>query len=592
MEGTEIVGGLLYPSLMEYDGMEITVKGYFIDSVCGYKQFNQIVVTDVTIDSAGNVDQNKVSRVVEDILSLDGETVYFPMNYVCEYEGVTVTWTSSNADLFTFGVLPGFQEEETSVELAAVVSCGEVSETVTISLIVPAITKIANITAEDAEQFYVTQGVVVAETRESILLQDESGMIVVYFGKNNKPENITVGTELIYVGTVTTYAGIIEFNYGGYKVLGNVELSYPEATELTGEEVDALIDSTEIIFVTITGDLSIDGNYINFYPVDSDAIASLISPIVDLSEHNGERLVITGYYVYTAGSSTKYPSFMLVDYAVYEWSDEEIVADIKSTIDGFQNIEVFGGVTVTFGGDAIITWSSSHEDILSSEFVYNVPEVDTLVTLTATITKGEVTDTAVCTFLCKAPLAISTVLEAEDLNNRFLVKGVVVATSQVSFLVKDETGLILAYYGYEYPQDLEIGDIVYLRGYVYDYSGVRQFGKNVGYTKTGEKEEVVYNEPITLDASSFDELLNSTEIKFVKLTATLHINGSYYNLEVAGSENNGSIIFPTDDDLSLVDGATISLTGYYLYTSGSETKYISFIATSLDYEVGVVGTLD
>ena len=161
------------------------------------------------------------------------------------------------------------------------------------------------------------------------------------------------------------------------------------------------------------------------------------------------------------------------------------------------------------------------------------------------------------------------------------------AVSKVSFLVKDDTGMILAYYGTEFPQDLEVGDVVYLRGYITVYAGTLQFGNNVGYTIASEEKEVVYGEPITLDASSFDELLDSTEIKYVELNAKLQMSGDYYNLTVEGSENLGSIVWPTDDDLALADGTNIKLTGYYLYTTGSATKYISFIATDLTYEAVV-----
>ena len=590
VEGTEVAGGLLHANLLEYDGMDVTIKGYFMYSVEGYKKFNEIFVTEIVDNGTANVDLRKVEKVMNDILlSLDGTTIYVPFTYESDYEDVTIEWRSSNSDIYEMGSVPLYKETASEITLTAVVSCGEESREVQVRVTIAPITPLAQVNSNDSEQWFVVKGQVIAETHESVLLKDDSGTIVIYFGSNSKPENLTVGNEIYYFGKVISYAGINEFNYGYYLVLDSSDVTYPEPAVLDGAGVDALVDTTETKYVKVTGDLEISGKYSNLYTKDGEYIVSLIAPIEELAEVNGERIVVTGYYVYTAGSTTKYPSIMMTGYELYEWSDEELVNEIKEALDSNQNVICLAGFSMTFPEGIEVTWASDHEEIISNDLAYNFPNEDTLVTLTATITKGEATATATMTFICKAPQTISSVLEAEDLSDRFLVKGTVVAVSQVSFLVKDETGLILAYYGTEFAQDLEVGDIVYLRGYITIYSGTRQFGKNVGYTKTGETVEVTYSEPITLDASSFDELLDSTEIKFVKLTATLHVSGNYYNLAVEGSSNNGSIVSPADANLSLADGATVSLTGYYLYTSGSATKYISFIATSLNYEVVSAG---
>jgi hypothetical protein len=53
-------------------------------------------------------------------------------------------------------------------------------------------------------------------------------------------------------------------------------------------------------------------------------------------------------------------------------------------------------------GDVVITWSSSHPDIISSSGVVNRPSVDTEVTLTATVTLGEATESLTFVVIVKA----------------------------------------------------------------------------------------------------------------------------------------------------------------------------------------------
>ena len=586
VEGTEVAGGLLHANLLEYDGMDVTIKGYFMYSVEGYKKFNEIFVTEITVDGTANVEMNKVEKVARDIVaSLDGETIYVPYAYYSDDDDVSIEWSSSNSDIYEMGSIPLYQASATRVTLTAVVSCGEASKEVQVTVIVAPLTPLAEVNSDDAEQWFVVKGQVVAETRDSVLLKDESGTVVIYFGSNSKSENLFIGAEIYYFGKVVSYAGINEFNYGYFVLLDSSDVIYPEPAILDGAGVDALVDTTEAHYVKVTGDLELSGNYANLYTKGGEYVVSLVSPIEDLTEVNGERIVVTGYYVYTAGSSTKYPSIMMTGYELYEWPDEELVNELKASLDSLVEVPCFAGITMAFPEGVEVTISSDHEDIISNDLEYNFPSEDTLVTLTVTITKGEATVTATSSFVCKAPQSISTVLAYEDLSERFLVKGVVVAVSTQSFLVQDETGLILAYYGANFEQDLEIGDVVYLRGYITEYYGTRQFGKNVGYTKTGETEEVNYPDPVVLDASGFDALFETTTLTYVELTATLNVSGNYYNLVVEGSENKGSITYPADENLALANGTEVTLKGYYVYTNGTSKKYISFLATELTYTV-------
>ena len=573
--------------LSEYNGETIAITGYYIYTA-GSDKYITLLMTSYEVLNLS--DEELVKEYKDYLESLNGIELVSGLAFSAGDDGVELVWSSDHKDIIDDDLSYNYPEVDTNVTLTITITKGEATAVATVTFVCKAPVAISTVLeATDLSNRFLVKATVVATTEKTFLISDGTGMLYVFYGDTYE-QDLVVGDEVYVRGYVSDYNGIREFSKNiGYTKTGITnDVTYPEAEVLDGAGFDALTGTPGYKYIKVTGDFALEDNYYNIYVVGANNPGSLIYPKFDNAlELNGERLVLTGYYCYTAGS--RYLNIIVVDYEYYEWTDAEIVQETKAFLESVDGTTVLAGIGFTFASGVEVTWQSSHENILSSEFVYNVPEVDTIVTLTATITKGEVTDTASFTLLCKGPQAISTVLEATDLSDRFLVKGTVVAVSQVSFLVQDETGLILAYYGNEFPQDLEVGDVVYLRGYAYDYSGIRQIGKNVGYTKTGEKVDVSYPEPITLDASSFDELLDSTEIKFVKLTATLHVSGNYYNLAVEGSSNNGSIVYPTDANLSLADGATVSLTGYYLYTSGSETKYISFIATSLNYEVSSAG---
>ena len=583
VEGSEVAGELFHPNLSQYDGMDITIKGYFIYSVAGYRNFNVVVVTDITVDSAANVDQNKVNRVADDIMkSFDGQVMYYPVNYYPDIENVSVTWSSSNEEVFNLGEVPAYQKTETLVTLTAVVESGDVSKTVVASVIVPAITSVANITADNQDQTFVVLGTIVAATNESVLLQDDSGTIVIYFGKNGCPEKLSVGAKLYYIGTVSEYAGILEFTFGGYYVLDYVDVTYPEPVELDAAGCEALLDTTETKFVKITGDLEINGSYVNFYPVGSEMALSIIAPQADLSELNYKRIILKGYYVYTSGTSTKYPAIMMTEYEEYEWTDSEIVLDIKTGLEALTGYTIYAGIGFQFADGVEVTWASNNENIIANDLTYNAPDSDTEVTLIATITCGEVTDTATVTFLCKGITSIASIKASEDLSEKYVIKGNVLAVSQISFIVQDGSDYIYVYYGNNFAQDLEIGDEVLVRGYVSIYNGLYEFSSEVGYNKTGESITVT-NTPDELDGEAFDLLGNTTGFRYVKLTGDYYFDGKYHSFYPVGAESCvANLVRPVVDGLDDVNGERLIITGYYCFAEGQDPRYLNIVVTGFE----------
>ncbi|MBO4666912.1 MAG: hypothetical protein J5666_02120, partial [Bacilli bacterium] len=517
---------------------------------------------------------------------LVGYTLYGGVSFTYR-DDVDITWSSSNEAIIANDLTYNAPDSDTEVTLTATITKGEVTDTATVTFLCKGIVSIASIKAsEDLSQKFVIKGNVLAVSQISFIVQDGSGYIYVYYGSNFE-QDLEIGDEVVVRGYVSIYNELYEFSSEvGYTKTGESITITNTPDELDGEAFDLLGNTTGFRYIKITGDYYYDGRYHTFYPVGSEScVANLVRPLVDgLDEVNGERLIITGYYCFAEGQDPRYLNIVVTGFEVYEWTDEELVNDAVRSINDIQNYPLVAGIYFTFGDRYTVTWTSSHENILSSSFEYHVPEVDTLVTMTATITVGEVTDTASCTFLCKAPSTIASVIASESQDERMLVKGTVVAVSATCFLVEDDTAKILVYYGDKFAQDLEVGDEVYVRGYLTTYNGTLQFGANVGYEKTGEKNDVEYPEATLLTGGDFDSLLDTTAIAYVKVSGTLQVSGNYYNFVVDGASYRGSIVNPTDKLLRFVDGKEIELTGYYLYTTGSKERYISFIATNIDYE--------
>lgn len=164
--------------------------------------------------------------------------------------------------------------------------------------------------------------------------------------------------------------------------------------------------------------------------------------------------------------------------------------------------------------------------------------------------------------------------------------GTIVETYARGFLLYDGTGYILTYLGsaHEYAK----GDQVTISGTTSTYAGMLQFTNNPkpSITKTGSTT-VTDPTPQTLTGAEMDALLNSKEVKFVKYTGTLNINGNYYNVEnIEGATKAvGSISYPNTGMVNpSLHQKKITVTGYFIGTSSS--KYFNTMATKVEGEGG------
>lgn len=182
----------------------------------------------------------------------------------------------------------------------------------------------------------------------------------------------------------------------------------------------------------------------------------------------------------------------------------------------------------------------------------------------------------------------SSIAEAkEKANNEEVVLNnvTVVATYGNGFLVKDSTGTLLIYKGYDYAKDLSIGDQVKVTGKKSEYSKMAQIADPV-YTKTGT-ETVTQPTPNKLTTEDINDTISQSaefdDTEYVTMVGTLTISGSYFNVLLTGpieTSVEGSISYYVGD-LSALNGKKIAVTGYFIGVSGSSTKYYNIMATEV-----------
>ena len=172
-----------------------------------------------------------------------------------------------------------------------------------------------------------------------------------------------------------------------------------------------------------------------------------------------------------------------------------------------------------------------------------------------------------------------TAIEFIEADKEATIKGTVVATNARSFLVEDETGIILVYLGT--APNVNVGEEVTVSGTVTQYGGMPQFPNSSIITKTGVTNEVVYPEATVMDGAAMDAFLSSPEINYVEYTGKLTIDGNYYNVAIEGAATAvGSIQYPANGFVTATSGAVVKVTGYTIGVSSK--KFVNTMAITVE----------
>ncbi len=163
---------------------------------------------------------------------------------------------------------------------------------------------------------YETVGTVVGITGRSLLISDETGMMLIYLGS---APACNVGDVVKVSGTTSVYGGAKQFGQGTeVTVLSSGTVEHPAAVELSAAELDAYATASDIkpIYVKVTGKLAVSGNYYNFTIDGATIVGSFSYPAGEIKEaldaKADQTFTVEGYIIGTA-SSGKYLTILVVD---------------------------------------------------------------------------------------------------------------------------------------------------------------------------------------------------------------------------------------------------------------------------------------
>lgn len=180
---------------------------------------------------------------------------------------------------------------------------------------------------------------------------------------------------------------------------------------------------------------------------------------------------------------------------------------------------------------------------------------------------------------------LTSVIGTVEEGSYYDINGIVTAICTSGYILTDNSGSIFVYYGSSFDaSSVKIGDQVALNGEIGSYNkGLQVVGSGVTAEVVGN-QTYTYPTPVVYDGAALDALLSreSAELAiYAQITATVAVSGNYTNFIVEGAATaQGSPYYaPTEIKDKLVDGAKVTVTGYYISISGN--RYCNFIITDV-----------
>lgn len=173
-----------------------------------------------------------------------------------------------------------------------------------------------------------------------------------------------------------------------------------------------------------------------------------------------------------------------------------------------------------------------------------------------------------------------------SVDETLVTTGVVTGICAHGFILTDNSGSILAYFGSSYVLDnYEIGDVLKVNCAVSSYNkGLQLTATDDAFEKVGTMK-YTYPTPIKYTGADFDNIITRTTDElgvYAQFDCTVSVSGNYYNFKIDGATTaQGSLYQGTEaQKAALVDGAKATICGYFLSISGG--KYANFVVTSIN----------
>lgn len=183
------------------------------------------------------------------------------------------------------------------------------------------------------------------------------------------------------------------------------------------------------------------------------------------------------------------------------------------------------------------------------------------------------------------PLSTIAAVIAAPIDEVYKVEGQVIGTHTKGFLVKDATGTILVF---KKNHGATVGDKVTVEGATTEYGGMKQFGETSEITKTGTGT-YTQPQPTEFAAAQFDAYVGNPTIQYVKYVGNLtsyrdNIYQMHYNVAVEGTNVVGTVAYPNSNlNIDNFVDREVIVTGYTVGVSGTDTKYLNTLTTSIEF---------
>ncbi|MDD4184375.1 MAG: hypothetical protein PHI01_03070, partial [Candidatus Izemoplasmatales bacterium] len=194
---------------------------------------------------------------------------------------------------------------------------------------------IAEVKAGLVGDSYTTKGTVVGLTGSGFLMEEGGSYIYVYL---KAIPSQAIGDIVEVTGTTTTFGGAVQFGSDSVVTkINTITVTVPTANELAGTAITNYADDFEVgDYIEITGNLIVDGTYVNLILPDTTVKGSLqsLSTELDLSTYNGKDVIVKGYVLYVSGSTTKYLNLLVTDIEEVQAVTYDTIAEVKAGLVG------------------------------------------------------------------------------------------------------------------------------------------------------------------------------------------------------------------------------------------------------------------
>lgn len=155
------------------------------------------------------------------------------------------------------------------------------------------------------------RGIVTAVCTRGFIVTDQGGSIMCYQSEGFNESAVSIDDLVTVKGTVSSYGTAYQISVtdASYTVDGEGEYEYPEPVNYTGAMIETACGRTadsQPEFITVTGEISISGNYYNVKVAGTESYDASLYMVPDKFKNvveDGKRYTITGYFVSISGGS-------------------------------------------------------------------------------------------------------------------------------------------------------------------------------------------------------------------------------------------------------------------------------------------------